>query len=209
MITHRFAGLKSLLNNDFALREGLILRGELFGGYHPEMEALQTANGKELESLIERFGWPDKEIDGEDAVKRAWYIVMHAISLPSLQRQVLAILKANQSFCPLMQLAMLEDRVLVFSGKKQKYGTQMDWDSNGNLNPFPIENFERVDHLRKEVQLPPLQESIATLRQRAITERDHPPDNLAEYTKSREDWMLRVGWINDKSEIDKAYSAYR
>lgn len=209
MITHRFANLISLLKSDFALREELILRGELFGGYHPEMEALQTANGKELESLIELFGWPHKDIDGEEAVKSAWYIVMHAISLPSLQRKVLAILKADQDACTPLQLAMLEDRVLVFSGKKQKYGTQMDWDPNGNLNPFPIENFERVNHLRKEVNLPSLQESIATLRERAITERDHPPVNLAEYTRSREDWMLRFGWINNKSEIDKAYSAYR
>jgi hypothetical protein len=174
MITHRFAGLKSLLKNDFALRDELILKGELFGGYNAEMEALQTANGKELESLIERFGWPDKEIDGEEAVKSAWYIVMHAISLPSLQRKVLGILESDRTACLPAQLAMLEDRVLVFSGKKQKYGTQMDWNSNGNLNPYPIENIEQVDLLRKEVNLPPLRESIITLRERAITEQDHP-----------------------------------
>ena len=97
--TSRFAEIKSLLKKDFALRDELISREELFGDYNAEMEALQTANGKKLESLIELFGWPDKEIDGEEAVKCAWYIVMHAISLPSLQRQVLVNLESNRTAC--------------------------------------------------------------------------------------------------------------
>ena len=171
------------------------------------MEVLQTANGNALEALIEQFGWPDPEIDGQEVCRNAWYIVMHAISLPRLQRNVLSLLKSKQCGCTQTQLAMLEDRILVFSGKKQKFGTQLDWDSSGNLNPFPIEDFARVEKRRSEIGLPTLQESIAALRERAIAEGDQPPLNFAEHTKKREEWMLQVGWVNHKSEIDPAYSA--
>ena len=205
----RFAELDALVASDAALREELISRGELFGGYHPEMEALQTEHGKKLESLIDEFGWPDAAIDGEAACKNAWLIVMHAISLPSLQRKVLAQCKKNPSGCTPARLAMLEDRTLVFSGKKQKFGTQFDWDANGELRPFPIGDEGNVDSRRTIGGLPSLEETAAQLRARASSEGDKPPANLAGYTRRREEWMLRVGWINDRAEINLAYSAYR
>ncbi|HWF44949.1 MAG TPA: DUF6624 domain-containing protein [Candidatus Kapabacteria bacterium] len=204
----RFAELDALLSQDFSLREELIERGVLFGGYHPEMETLHIANGKRLEFLIEQFGWPDASIDGSEAIKNAWYIVMHAISLPTLQRRVLKIFKSTPNASSPEQVAMLEDRTLVFSGKKQRFGTQVDWDHNRVLNPFPIENLERVNILRANANMPSLKESLTSLRERALQEVEYPPINIAEYTKRREDWMLRVGWIRDKSEIDPAYSAF-
>ncbi|MFI5201009.1 MAG: DUF6624 domain-containing protein, partial [Candidatus Kapaibacterium sp.] len=133
------------------------------------------------------------------------YIVMHAISLPELQRKVLALLKSERNSCTPAQLAMLEDRILVFSGKKQIYGTQFDWDKNGVLNPFPIEHLGDVDSRRKQVGLPPLSETVVEHRDRANREGERAPANFAVYTKLREDWMLKVGWIRDRSEIDSAF----
>ena len=102
-----FAELEALAQQDAALRSELLARGELFGGYHPEMEALHTANGRRLEALIDKFGWPDAVRDGEAAQRNAWLIVQHAISLPELQRKVLALLKSNPSYCTPLELAML------------------------------------------------------------------------------------------------------
>ncbi len=204
----RFAELEALVQRDEAVRAELVERGELFGGYHPEMEALHTANGRTLEVLIDQFGWPDEAQDGVAACANAWLIVQHAISLPSLQRKVLALLKMNPAGCTPPQLAMLEDRTLVFSGKMQRYGTQFDWDSNGELNPFPIEDAGHVDIRRTGVGLPPLKETSARLRERAEKERDKPPPDFLEYVRGREEWMIRAGWIRERSEIDAAYRAH-
>ena len=85
----RFEALDALVQHDIQLRQELVASGELFGDYNSRMEALHIENGKQLDSLLTTFGWPDASGDGEEAVKNAWYIVMHAISLPTLQRNVL------------------------------------------------------------------------------------------------------------------------
>ncbi len=198
--------LEALVKKDAEVRAQLIERGELFGGYHPEMEAVHTANGRILESLLKTHGWPDAVRDGEAAQTNAWLIVMHAISLPSLQRKVLALLKEHPSGSAPSELAMLEDRTLVFSGQKQKYGTQFDWDATGKLNPFPTEEEENVDKRRAEVGLSPLAEAIRKSRERSVAEGETPPKDFARYSQAREAWMLRVGWIRDVSEIDPGYA---
>jgi hypothetical protein len=200
-----FTELLQLVQEDDTLRQELLNRGELFSGYHQEMEALQIENGKKLEELIDLVGYP-QEKKFADA---AWIIIMHAISLPSLQKKILALFKDNPKLYPSAQAAMLEDRVLVFSGKKQKFGTQFDWDENGLLNPYPIENPKSVNERRKQVRLEPIELKIQKLRERAMAEGEKPPLDLAKHSELRENWMLRVGWISDPSEIDPAYNKYR
>ena len=204
-----FAELEQLIKNDSDLREELVKKDELFSGYHPEMEALHTANGKRLQQLIAEYGWPMAQKYGEEIENAAWMITMHAISLPSLQRNVLALLKQDGDRYPAAQSAMLEDRILVFSGKKQIFGSQMDWDENGILNPFPIEESDKCHTRRKQAGLEPLAEAIKRLRNRAESEHEHPPHDLTKHTELRESWMLRTGWISDPSEIDPAYDRYR
>ena len=172
------------------------------------MEKLHISNGKKLEEIIDTYGWPG-EAEGVEITNAAWLIAMHAISLPSLQRKVLALLKNNPEKNLSSEVAMLEDRILVFSGKKQLYGTQMDWDELGKISPYPIANPEHVDERRKMVGLEPLSNAIENLRQRATRENEQPPNNLAERTNKREEWMLKVGWISSKDEIDSAYNKYR
>jgi hypothetical protein len=36
---------------------------------------------------------------------------------------------------PALQAAMLEDRIRAFEGRPQRYGTQFDWDANGEPSP--------------------------------------------------------------------------
>ncbi len=66
-----------------------------------------------------------------------WLIVQHAIGLPSFQRRCLALLEAAvaRGEAPAWQVAMLTDRIRSLEGRPQSYGTQFDWDSNGELSP--------------------------------------------------------------------------
>ncbi len=201
----RFGILVSLVQNDFECRERLAKSGELFDGYNPEMEAIHVQNAQEFQTLLDKYGWPDRNIDGASAQDAAWYIVMHAISLPEFQRRALKILEQKPSSCESRQLAMLQDRILVFSGKKQIYGTQSDWDQNGELKPYPIEHSKQVDELRISVGLPPLETSIRSLRERALSEGEIAPSNPKERIQKRISWMLKTGWIQSFEDVDPAY----
>ncbi|MDP4199741.1 MAG: hypothetical protein Q8922_03960 [Bacteroidota bacterium] len=203
----RFNELILLVQQDLELRSKLVQTGELFGDYHPLMEALHTSNGTRLETLIDSFGWPILEIDGPEVLKAAWLIVMHAISLPALQKKALNLLRASGGCSP-EELAMLEDRILVFSGMKQKFGTQFDWSRDGCLLPYPIENIEFVDERRCTIGLPPLSDGIERLRERARLEGEKPPSDYSAYLSRRESWMLRAGWIYQVSDIDEAFHQF-
>jgi hypothetical protein len=48
-------------------------------------------------------------------------------------------------------LALLEDRIALDEGKKQKYGTQVKRSSNGRYHVEPIEDERNVDKRRTEM----------------------------------------------------------
>ena len=155
-------------DSDQALLKKLIDSGELNEEqYHPEMEALHKKNNLRIKEIIEEYGWPTISLVGEDGSKAAWLIVQHAIlderfmnsCLDLLQRAV----KNNdaESFC----FAYLKDRTLTMSGMPQIYGTQFDF-KDGEVIPFPIENPEIVDELRKEMGLGTLEEAADSVRDR-------------------------------------------
>ena len=190
--------LVRLARLDSQVRSDLIQRGLLFDGYHPEMEEVHGANADRLAEIIAEHGWPSKSLVGHEAFEAAWLIVQHAIGKPQFQRSCLAILKketANGEI-EMSQVAQLEDRILVFEGKAQVYGTQFDWDSNDELSPLPIADPGNVDRLRHSVGLPSLQTSIDLIRARAQQEGNRAP----KYPEDRNEkfllWARKVGWRN-------------
>jgi hypothetical protein len=190
-----------LAQADQELREQLIREGTLFGGYNSEMEAMHNEHGGILSEYLVANGWPEEKLESD----AAWLILMHSISLPTLQRSALQLLQTSNSFITKAQLATLEDRVLVNSGKKQKYGTQWDWDATGKLNPLPIEDSTSVNALRQRVGLNTLEERGNELRTHADEEGERAPKDRPAYLRSRHEWMLRVGWIDSLDEIDPAF----
>src|SRR5688500_11170778 len=71
---------------DLSMREELERLGDLAGGYHPSMEAVHADNARRLKEVIAQFGWPGRDLVGEDGAEAAWLIVQHAIGDPPLQR---------------------------------------------------------------------------------------------------------------------------
>jgi hypothetical protein len=66
----------------------------------------------------------------------AWQIVQHAIGDPEFQRRSLELVRgaARRGDADPLQVAMLDDRILFFEGRLQLYGTQFDWDANGQTS---------------------------------------------------------------------------
>jgi hypothetical protein len=181
---------------DLQTRTRLAASGELFGGYHPEMEAVHDENAALLTRVFDDIGWPGRREYGDDGAGAAFLILQHAIGHPTLQRRGLALIldaipegQANP-----LDAAYLSDRIAIFEGREQSFGTQFDWDANGQLSPAPTRDPETLDERRASVGLPPIAETIAHMRAGAAAEGDSAPPDLAERRAAYDSWARKVGW---------------
>ena len=146
--------------------------------------------------MIESIGWPGADLVGPDGAEAAWLILQHAISEPDLLRRALPLLKtaAREGKADAAHAAMLEDRIRFFEGRPQRYGTQLDWDADGNLSPGEVEDPQRLAERRTAVGLPPLEEHVEDVQIRATAEGERPPADYQAYVDARDDWASKVGW---------------
>lgn len=181
---------------DAATRARLARTGALFDGYHPEMEAVHLENAALLEQTIEAIGWPGRSKVGDEGASAAFMILQHAISKPELQRRGLGLILAAipDGQANALDAAYLSDRIAVFEGREQTFGTQFDWDADGLLSPAPIRDPAGVDERRASVGLPSMAETIAQIRAGAAAERETAPADLQQRRADFEAWARRVGW---------------
>lgn len=182
---------------DFRVREELAATGELFAGYNPAMEAVHLKNAARLEELIAEHGWLGESLVGEDGAEAAWIIAQHAISRPDLQRKFLLILKrkAEKGEVPAWQFAYLEDRILSLEGKPQIYGTQFDWNEQGEMSPLPIFEPKKIDERRASVGLTaPYSEILEKNREHAKKSNEKPPADYNERQRDFIEWARKTGW---------------
>jgi hypothetical protein len=182
---------------DLETRARLAASGARLDGYHPEMEAVHRKNAAMLERVIDALGeWPVRSKFGDDGAGAAFLITQHAIGFPAFQRRALAMLleAAEAGEINPIDVAYLSDRIAVFEGRPQVFGTQFDWDEAGELSPAEVAEPERVDDRRASVGLGPLSDAVAEMRARAAAEGERPPADLAKRRAAFEDWARRVGW---------------
>ena len=188
--------LVAAARRDLDTRTRLAASGELFNGYHPEMEAVHDENAALLTRVFDDIGWPGRREYGDDGAGAAFLILQHAIGHPDLQRRGLTLLldaipedQANP-----LDVAYLSDRISIFEGGAQTFGTQFDWDANGQLSPAAVRDPETLDERRASVGLPPMAETIAHMRADAAAEGDTAPADLAERRAAYDAWARKVGW---------------
>lgn len=190
--------LLEMIAHDETVREELGRTGELFLGYHPRMAEVHRQNAKQLDEIVGQQGWPDDDIAGKDGAEAAWRIVQHAIDQPDFQRRMFGKLleAAAEGRIERWQPALLEDRIRALEGHPQKYGTQFDWDENGEMSPYPeIEDPSIVDELRASVGLRPLEEAIAGQREAIKRSNEAPPADIKKRRAEQDAWARSVGWI--------------
>lgn len=198
MVSNLREALLRMLRMDSEYRDQLAREGRLMDAYDPLMEKIHTENGRRLEKIIAEHGWPHRQLVGEDGEEAAWVLAQHAISMPTLQKKVLSLLKLAESPTPKMlrRIAKLEDRICFFEGRKQKYGTNFDWDENQKMSPTPIDEPEKVDVLRSEMGLPPLAKAIEKMRRDMQEAGLLPPKDPQSKQREFADWLRRSGWSN-------------
>jgi len=160
--------IKALLDmeaRDQALRAELTANGELDDRYHPRLEELHRTNASRLRQMIAVFGWPGFTLVGDKGAQAAWRVALHAISEPAFMRQCrdLMDLASHNGDVPRWQFAIIDDRIRVYEGKPQRYGTQLRGGPDG-LEPYPLEDDSRVNSMRVHAGLPPLAQTLAKAR---------------------------------------------
>lgn len=126
---------------------------------------IDAANLTWLRQLISEKGFPTAAQVGSEGVHLAWILLQHADQDPKLQSQLLPVLEQRFAAGELAanDLARITDRVLVASGRPQRYGTQFDWFSGAFKLPEPSRLTE-IDSARSHVGLMPLADYVCTIR---------------------------------------------
>ncbi len=185
-----------LKNADLALRDKLINEGKLGDGYNEEMKILHNKNAQILDKIMNTIGYPTAEKVGKEASDASWLIIQHSIEQPEFMKRSAELLKTavkNNKADPI-NLAYLTDRIAVFQDQPQRYGTQFDWDENGNLSPHTVDDAIKVNKRRKSIGLNTVEEQTEVIRIQALREKQSPPKDLEKRKREMEEWKKSVGW---------------
>jgi len=185
-----------LKNADLEFRNKLILSGQLDDGYNEEMANLHNRNAEILNEIIDAIGYPTIDKVGREASEAAWLLIQHSIGQPGFMKKCVKLLEiaVKDNKADSKSLAFLTDRVAVLEGHPQLYGTQFDWDENGEMSPNHIDNLQEVNQRRKSVGLNSLEEQTEIIRIRAENENQSPPTDFKKRKEEMEKWKKSVGW---------------
>jgi len=183
---------------DLALRKQLVVNGQLGNGYHPQMEALHLQNTDRLDTIIDTLGYPTNEQVGEEACQAAWLIIQHSISKPAFMKRCEQLLTAAvaKGEGNAVHLAYLSDRIAIYEGKPQRYGTGFDWDEHGALSPNTYDDLALVNKRRHILGLNTLEAQTERMRSTALKENHGPPANQNTHHKDFKNWKCKVGWTS-------------
>ena len=192
-IAERIIGLK---NSDLELRDRLVKNGQLGKGYNEAMEKLHNTNAQILNEIIDTIGYPTVDKVGKEASEATWLIIQHAIGKPGFMRKCVKLLEiaVSENKATPTNLAYLADRIAVFENKPQLYGTQFDWDKNGELSPNQFDDLNKVNQRRRSIGLNTLEEQTAIMRRQAKNENHKPPADFERRKQEFEKWKKKVGW---------------
>ncbi|MFK7882837.1 MAG: DUF6624 domain-containing protein [Phycisphaerales bacterium] len=126
------------------------------------VEEIDRSHAARLAEIVETIGWPTRELVGADAAQGAFVVVQHAGHDPEFQSQCLALMvdEVERGTLPSAYVALLTDRIRMFAGQPQVFGTQMTFaqssDGFARCAPAtPIEDPANLDARRELMGLPP------------------------------------------------------
>jgi hypothetical protein len=127
--------------------------------------SIDERNTTRLKEIVAESGWPTITTVGKEAARAAWLLVQHADHDPDFQTTCLEIMKnlPTDEISP-TDLAYLEDRVRINTGRPQLYGTQF-YGEGDTFGPRLIEDEADLDKRRSEVGLKPFAEYNAAIKE--------------------------------------------
>jgi hypothetical protein len=134
-------------------------RADLF----KQMAYSDSVNLAKVEIAMSKYGWLGDDVVGEKGNKTVWLVIQHADLHTQLRYLPLLRRSVKKGHSKPYYMALMEDRVLVYQGKKQVYGSQFEQDpATGKYRICPIQDEHFVNERRKSVGLPPLEDDAKT-----------------------------------------------
>ena len=124
-------------------------------------DSVAIENQNKIKELYKKYGYLGYAQIGKEASGDFWISIQHADNDVAFQKEMLAALKTEieKDNASKAEYALLEDRVAVNLGQKQRFGTQLTYNSKGQAIPkIGIKDSLNVDKLRTEYDLPALLE---------------------------------------------------
>ena len=121
------------------------------------MNEKDSINLIKVKAILDQYGWLGSDIVGGQGNQTIFLVIQHAD------------LRTQEKYLPMMQeavrhgkakgshLALLIDRVEMYNGRPQIYGSQLNGE-NGKYKFYPILDEANVNKRRAEVGLEPLEE---------------------------------------------------
>lgn len=125
-------------------------------------EKLNENNVRQLERIINKYGWPKATDFGGVGVGAAFLIIQH--SNLELQKKYLPLLEeaAKNKEANWEEVALMTDRILTAENKPQIYGSQVTYnEKTKQYELFPIKDPEYVDKRRAEKGMIPLKDYVS------------------------------------------------
>ncbi len=125
--------------------------------FKTEMRYKDSLSFVAIENIIQRYGYPSKQLVGE-AADIPFYIMGYApVSIKEKYMNEF-ILAADRGTISWTSLAHFMDKVKVAKGEKQIYGTQGEYDKNFKLILYPVADPGTLNDRRKKVGLDPIEQ---------------------------------------------------
>lgn len=126
-----------------------------------QRDSIGLLNQGKIKNLYKKYGYLGYKEVGETASNDFWISIQHADNDIIFQKEMLAELKKeiSKNNAGKVEYAMLEDRVNVNTGKKQRFGTQVTYNSIGQATPKNgLIDSVNIELIRKEFDLPSFRE---------------------------------------------------
>jgi hypothetical protein len=161
--------LEIIFEKDQKPRNDIKIIESKYGAQSNEMKAhwkmivqYDSLNLISIVNILDKYGWLGPEIIGEQGNSTLFLVIQHA-DITTQQKYLPMMREAvKKGNARASSLALLEDRILLRTGKNQIYGSQIGIDSETNLNyVLPLDDPDNVDKRRAEVGLQPLADYIS------------------------------------------------
>jgi|688.fasta_scaffold435707_1 hypothetical protein len=122
------------------------------GPFLKRMMNIDADNQKNIRLILNRYGWIEQSKIGTKAAEAFFYTIQHSDSTLMIKwfpefKRLADIGEADKVEC-----AMMEDRLLMWKGKKQIYGTQATiFRDDKKLAIWPIDDSKNVNERRKKI----------------------------------------------------------
>jgi uncharacterized protein DUF6624 len=132
------------------------------------LERIDRRHTERMKAIVAEHGWPGTSTVGRDGASAAWLLVQHAgkAELEFMERSLELIeAAATRGEASPKDVAYLLDRVRMYQGKPQRFGTQFTQGADGRMVPHPIEDEAHLDQRRKALGMSSMSEQQEVIRQ--------------------------------------------